>query len=337
MSLQDPEIRSSGRWSSEEDLVLREIWSRTSDLTLIQKALSQRTFSAIRNRVHTLKLGPKVDAKKRPWTPEEISVLEAIFTTASKSELETQLPGRSADACLIQGYKLGLGIRPVALSPQGSLAPLLEYTPEASYWMGFLMADGCLTQNRLKVALAAIDTEHLQTFASFLGPNVNITLSVRQSPTVTRHIASLSLQDSANSPLLKSRFDWHDRKTYNPPTWLPYEDITLLRAWLVGFIDGDGTIGLQSGRKSATLRTVSHLSWIEFLTDLAETLEFGKVSQRRGGETSSKWYAQLATYRHHEICDLKRFAQTHHLPILSRKWDKVDLDLPVRKSPSLSS
>lgn len=43
-----------------------------------------------------------------------------------------------------------------------------EITPESAYWIGFLMADGCVHRNSVHISLARIDIEHLRKFKKFL-------------------------------------------------------------------------------------------------------------------------------------------------------------------------
>lgn len=118
------------------------------------------------------------------------------------------------------------------------------------------------------------------------------------------------------------------KKTFNPPRELPYTDDVLLRAWLVGYIDGDGYLYKQTGRKSAALQTVAHISWESFLKDVVEKLDFGHIFYRYYSEDKS--YVCIVSQKHGELVDLKLFARSHNLPVLERKWIKVDELLVVR-------
>jgi len=49
------------------------------------------------------------------------------------------------------------------------MKPLLSNTPQALYWMGFLIADGyfCFHNHRIELNLSHKDENHLQAFMSF--------------------------------------------------------------------------------------------------------------------------------------------------------------------------
>ena len=132
--------------------------------------------------------------------------------------------------------------------------------------------------------------------------------------------------DHITIPELRRKFDLRPAKTYNPPGHLPYCDRTLLRSWLVGFIDGDGYLRKQTGRKTSFLQVTSHMSWMDFLRSLSDELHFGYCKTRINGVPGAE-YASLNSAAHNEIVALKRFAIRHSLPFLERKWSKVDENL----------
>lgn len=193
------------------------------------------------------------------------------------------------------------------------LSPLLGENSTSAYWNGFIMADGTFTGtggNRLKIGLSSKDHSHLVAFASWIGRG-----QVRQ---YKNSVSEWAVQDPIAAPLIKEKFDIHPRKTYNPPSRLPFKDHDLLRSWLVGFIDGDGCVKRQTGRQTALIDISLHLSWLPFLNMLSECLGLGTVSIRE------KEYARLTISRHNDVTSLKKFALREGLPILNRKWDRVD-------------
>lgn len=197
------------------------------------------------------------------------------------------------------------------------LDKLLEQTPESAYWMGFIMADGYMSGKRLKIALSEKDAQHLQKFVDFLGHPRPVKVS--------RGIAEFSIQEPENVSNIMSIFDINRNKTYEPPDSLPsYSNPDCLPSFLIGFIDGDGTITYQTGRETVVLRTVSHGLWLNYLKCLSEATKFGKVTVRSDG------YVQLASHKHNDIVKLKQFAKSRNLPILDRKWNRVNDDLTVR-------
>jgi len=177
------------------------------------------------------------------------------------------------------------------------------------------MADGHFSEWRLSVSLAAKDEAHLRGFAEWLSPDIKVGFQRGGA------VASLSRQDRTVVPLIRERFDIHPRKTFNPPSRLPYEDATLLRCWLVGYIDGDGQVRRQTGRVAVTLNTIAHISWEPFLLELSEMLDFGMVRHKVShGQT----YVALRNCRHNEVVSLLQFIKLYNLPVLERKWGVVD-------------
>lgn len=231
-------------------------------------------------------------------------------------EVIAAFPGGSAAAVKLRAQRGGL-CRPPA-TPQGSLERLLEESPTAAYWIGFLMADGHFSDRRLAVKVSVSDIEHVRSLAAWLGPNFRVKVERRGT------IASLACQQPATVAALRERFDISSRKTYEPPRALPYASEELLTAWLIGLIDGDGTVRLQTGRRGAIASLVAHASWGPLLQLVSARLGLGRVGARRGGEKNLSTYAALTISAHPQMVALKVFAGTQRLPVLQRKWEKVD-------------
>ena len=53
-----------------------------------------------------------------------------------------------------------------------------EITEESAYWIGFLMADGCIATRKsspyISLRISEVDIEHIEKFRSFLGSNHKI-------------------------------------------------------------------------------------------------------------------------------------------------------------------
>lgn len=253
------------------------------------------------------------------WTAHDDDLLRKVYTTTSLDELQ-RLFGRSENAIRLHALAIGLTRTPIP-SPHGNLKRLLEDTPTAAYWNGFIAADGAFSDVRLKVFIAEHDRGHLEKLTTWLG----ITSSIH-SP--SNNVAGFAIADTASIRALRERFDIRPRKTYNPPQHLPYDDDNLLRAWFIGYVDGDGHIKRQTGRQTAILDTVAHLSWKPFLEELVARLGFGYVNERTGhARYPDRRYVAIRCARHNQIAGLKRFATEHQLPILTRKWDRVDTSI----------
>ncbi len=99
----------------------------------------------------------------------------------------------------------------------GSLSCLMDGTPVAAYWLGFIFADGCFFGNRLQIALSSKDLGHLERLRDWIGYG---RVSTEREGRVCRY----AVLDSATVPALRARFDLKPRKTENPPSRVPFED-----------------------------------------------------------------------------------------------------------------
>lgn len=203
-----------------------------------------------------------------------------------------------------------------------NLKRLLEDTPEAFYWMGFLLADGSFYNNRLKLALCHKDKDHLLRFAKFI--------EYSGALSSTDKSISIACKDIEIVKAIRLKFDIKDRKTYNPPeTILNFFSSDLKYALLAGFIDGDGCIKHQTNRDSFLLQIKNHSSWEHILKEFNSL-----ISDRDLTKTNSSGYAILVVSNTEELKRLKEKVLNLNLPIMSRKWDIIDLHFVSRRITS---
>lgn len=118
------------------------------------------------------------------------------------------------------------------------------------------------------------------------------------------------------------KFDLVPNKTYRPPKRIPSHDADLRFSYAVGFVDGDGSIINQSGgRADAFLRIKCHSSWRHFLEKLTGCLVDRMVRSR-----NADGYAEVSICDSIYLKEMKRRVLKLGLPVLSRKWNVIDLD-----------
>lgn len=193
------------------------------------------------------------------------------------------------------------------------LTNLLLDTPEAFYWVGFLLADGSFYDNRLKLGLSPKDSEHLYKFAKFIDYHGAIS--------ITNKSISIACKNNEIVNSIKKKFDIKDRKTYNPPETIFRFKEDLVYSLLAGFIDGDGNIQNQTKRKDFFLRIKTHASWKHILKEF-NTL----ISDKDSVKIDSRGYALLTISNTEKLKQLKSKILSLNIPILSRKWDVIDLN-----------
>lgn len=143
-------------------------------------------------------------------------------------------------------------------------------TEEKAYWLGFLMADGCVsTDNYIELSLR--DEEHIQKYKDFLGSEHKI--SKKKSILKGKEFISyrLTFKDKqiaddliALGCIPNKTFDMH----------MPLIDDKLIRHWLRGYFDGDGhlKVGTTKGNSFVTISSGNQYILEEICTYVNELL-----------------------------------------------------------------
>lgn len=192
-----------------------------------------------------------------------------------------------------------------------------KQTSESCYWAGFIAADGCIIEKNnnnksLSLALQKRDLNHLSKFCEDI--EYDGTVRIYRShgyDTCGIQINSIKIVDD-----LRSNFNITPRKslTLQPPQ---IEDYINKLSFIIGYIDGDGTIGMYPDSRNGVLRlqvscvgTKSILDWILETTNTINSI-----------------YKKSKIYRF-SLSDKK--ARDFILPMISinvpklgRKWEKA--------------
>lgn len=114
-------------------------------------------------------------------------------------------------------------------------------TEEKAYWLGFISADGCVTNRHLRIQLALKDEGHLEKFTKSINSNHPIQRNDRYCPVYDK-IRFGNLLIIANKKLvsdLKDKGVIQNKSLVLEPYFVPTE---LERHYWRGFIDGDGCL-----------------------------------------------------------------------------------------------
>jgi len=253
------------------------------------------------------------------WTEAEKDVLRQEYAMTSYRDIQKKLNNRTQIAINIEASKLGLvKIRKLVSRMKGELSVLLGDSNETYYWLGFLVADGHFQERGLlSVTLAAKDLHHLEKLAAFL----KITnIKTRRSSAV-----SIGALDKYIINLVCKKLGIDHNKTKHPMSIEALQAMTddHFYSFLIGFLDGDGCIGFQTGRADVNIRISCYGTWMPVLQYFGQRLNqrlgihspLAKLNKR--GFASVQWTNNtIARFLKHEIFTL-------NLPALSRKWDKV--------------
>lgn len=205
---------------------------------------------------------------------------------------------------------------------------LLLDIPESFYWMGFILADGHISNSSklFTVSCSIKDELHLMKLANYINCDIKyhakfVTKIINQNVNKISKYCLISLYDRNNIIKIKNKFDICGTKTVCPPNINVFKSFSndQIFALIAGFIDGDGCIfGKQN---KITLQIRIHKNWFHIL-------EYFKLII---GESSRVYVAsrdeQAALYNSNylELKNLKRKLIELKIPLMSRKWDKINL------------
>lgn len=255
----------------------------------------------------------------RFWTEEEVKQLKEFYPYETKEQLEVRFT-RSWKTIKDKASKIKISKR----KGNEGLAILLNDSLQTMYWMGFLLADGHFTENRLSVELSYKDNNHLKAFTSYIN-TTNWYERTRILNNKEYRQCSTSINNITVIPKLIQKFDINNNKTINPPKvstlLLTTEQLLSL---FIGFIDGDGSIYIPTYTEK--LRIECHKNWVDNLLFfehlLYKAFTVTKLSEQLT-KISSRDTAVLEISSATMLRKLKEFITDNKLSVMNRKWDLV--------------
>lgn len=205
------------------------------------------------------------------------------------------------------------------LKKKHNIERLLSNEFESFYWIGFMLADGCFnSKGTFSLSLAIKDSDHFYKFCNYI--NYNLVTLVREtangSYVIGKKFVAMSLQDYVNINLICKKFNINNKKTYNPPNIATFDSFAIdqMKALIAGFIDGDGHIN-----KKGQIVIGCHYSWVSVLEHFASFISNRSYYIYK---RSSMIYVRIIG---HEFCrKLKSDLLELKIPLLSRKWDRIE-------------
>lgn len=144
---------------------------------------------------------------------------------------------------------------------------------EKAYWLGFLTADGYINdKNVIELCLAEVDSDHIFKFKKSLCSDHAISKKKTILNGKEFYSYRISFKDTQISNDLK-RYGLNNQKSYNafiPKEYIPSE---LIRHYIRGLFDGDGSIYKTSNGTSISLVSGSDQMIIDFNNIIKENLD----------------------------------------------------------------
>lgn len=262
------------------------------------------------------------------WTNEEIELLRDNYHL-KREDLLRLFPNRKYGSLNSKAFTLKL--RKPGYTPNNNVGVLLEDVPESYYWVGFLLADGCIHNNSLTLTSTVKDIEHIEKFRLYINAENCVRRFFPTNSYSNTERCGIGVYHRFDVSKIQDKFDWKHNKTYNPPRTIPNE-INHVLSLLIGYIDGDGSILNRRKSKAKMISFQIHVSWHEWLLMIHNSLEsylgYAVSAPKKDKDGYCSWHISNTTT--HQT--LKRFALSNNLPILNRKWDRIDLSYVSKKN-----
>lgn len=221
---------------------------------------------------------------------------EAYQTGESTPKIAERFGADVSTVCHVLQQR-GIVARPIedrgrvhALNQDAFAAPLSD---EAAYWVGFLMADGCVMQRAgskapavLTLSLQRSDSAHVEKFRAFLGSSHPLqyseprTVSIAsQPPAMSQGQCSLSVFSGKLCADL-ARCGIVPRKSL---TATPVPELLGSRHFWRGMVDGDGAVFRAGARKQPVVGLCGSPACCEGFTAFARTIFDYRGKMRRQG------------------------------------------------------
>jgi len=287
--------------------------------------LERRNWQGIQAKASSLGLSRE---DPRSFSQIELDTLKKYYSELKAEKLSSLLPKHTWKS--IQGKAQELKLkRNTAYIYRDKLKSrvgiLLKDTPETFYWVGFLLADGHITDKKLSVSLSVKDIEHLKKFCKYVKCTSNLRerdskFGLKDYKKLSR-VVRIGIHNKYLLSKIIAKFDLKPRKTYDPPDVEIYKqfDIELLTCLFIGFIDGDGWI---SRNRIGIEARIEWLSWFEQLISIFKDLldlNIPNPRKRNDRPTMCTFGCGKRVFRTYLLETIDK----HNLPVLERKWDKL--------------
>lgn len=253
------------------------------------------------------------------WTNAEIDRLAAVYNTVAWDTLISLFPERSLISIQRKASYLKL-TRSDPANKKYVHNDVYFSVPntESAYWAGFIAADGYVSrkENKLVIELDQKDLGHLQVFQTCIGTTATIKhITGRNSVALSLYGAHKLIDD------LEQNYNIVQAKslTLQPPN---ITDPDLIKAFIVGYIDGDGCISQTRAKKTdytiklTAVGTQTMVNWIGCnIRKWAEREDLGYFGNYRKLYT----YSCGGKYALHAFTKMLAVAPL----ALPRKWNKV--------------
>jgi len=292
------------KWLNDDDEYLIKNYS-TGDKNKLINDLN-RGWCSIQSRASKLSLKRRKTTIKSNdvsiWDDSEIEYLSHNYPHLDKYEIMNYL-NRGWSSIQNKAFLLGIK-REVRISNSRKLK---NGANESYYWLGFIMADGHFNDKtkQIQINLSEKDLPHLIKLSEYVEYKKKIIL-----PRINVNYADIN-------DWLVDTFNITSNKTYNPCLLSNLYNDDLF-SFIIGFIDGDGTIDNEG-----YLRIKCHKSWLDNLNIMVNHLTNNDFKK---GIINNEGLSFISITKIEIMKSIKKKILKLDLPVLNRKWDRVRLN-----------
>jgi hypothetical protein len=296
--------------------------------------LSGSTYKSIKRRISELNLDTSHFTGCRSWTEGEFK--EAVKSSTTIKEVAKKIDGPKTSSGWFHRWADKLNVSYDHFETaydwcerKHDASKLLKEELTAYYWVGFILGDGSIGKNRkrISIVLSDKDKDHLFELENYL-----LKQDKENNAKVEKGRCSLSFQDSKIVPKVSDKFDIKPNKTKNPPDFNFYSQLCdeAFLSCFIGLVDADGSIKTSSveTRDDFSLLITLHGSWYQFLQGVADRLMdiFSWIDFKCSPLYTDGGHAKLNLSNSYILKKIKKFANNRDLPVMKRKWNRVNLD-----------
>lgn len=194
-------------------------------------------------RRHDIK---KPDSARGIWTDEQLQYLAENFGKESKEDISQKL-NKTIKSIEVKASRLGLKEDGWYLYDESKFASI--ETEEDAYWLGFLYADGyvCITRNTywFGCELQRSDEGHLKKLIDFMGSNRPITYFDKTNKSGIKSTDGLCGVTFHRKSYVRRLIELGCTQRKSLTIQMPFGkfDDSLMRHFIRGYFDGDGSLG----------------------------------------------------------------------------------------------
>lgn len=248
------------------------------------------------------------------WTKEKIDLLKSEYPNGDKKQL-CQTLGVTYEALKSAAKKNK--VKSEKDKRLYKLKPLMEDTLNIWYWLGFIMADGNISnRGQLRISLHIDDIEHLKILSLIIDSKV-LTKKVKTAYG-TSNICITVCDDIKYGIELKNKLNITTSKTYNAPklNFLKTKEQAL--SFFIGFSDGDGMIGWRFDIPYL-LRINCHYNWLKNFKIFKSYLKKFKINTPIVN-VDKRGYSVFSISTSSDILKIRKWAIDNNIPLMKRKW-----------------